>query len=111
VPYRWLFPCIVMFCAIGNYSVNNNQVDVYLCAGVGVLGYVFAKLECEPAPLLLGYVLGPLMEEHLRRAMLLSRGDPSVFFTRPISLVFMIATVLVLVVTLRGLRLGVNQRG
>ena len=73
-----------------------------LCAAVGVLGYVFAKLECEPAPLLLGYVLGPLMEEHLRRAMLLSRGDPSVFFTRPISLAFMLATLLVLVVVMRG---------
>ena len=85
-----------MFCCIGNYSVNNNPVDVYLCAALGVLGYVLAKLECEPAPLLLGYVLGPLMEEHLRRAMLLSRGDPSVFFTRPISLAFMIGTALVL---------------
>jgi len=110
IPYRWLFPCVVMFCCVGNYSVNNNPVDVYLCAALGVLGYVFAKLECEPAPLLLGFVLGPLMEEHLRRAMLLSRGDPTVFFTRPISLVFMVATLLVLVVTLRGLRLGVEQR-
>jgi TctA family transporter len=111
IPYRWLFPCIVMFCCIGNYAVNNNPVDVYLCAALGVFGYVLAKLECEPAPLLLGFVLGPLMEEHLRRAMLLSRGDPTVFFTRPISLAFMVATLLVLVVTLRGLRLGVIQRG
>jgi TctA family transporter len=111
IPYRWLFPCIVMFCCIGNYAVNNNPVDVYLCAALGVFGYVLAKLECEPAPLLLGFVLGPLMEEHLRRAMLLSRGDPTVFFTRPISLAFMVATLLVLVVTLRGLRLGVTQRG
>ena len=103
VPYRWLFPCIVMFCAIGNYSVNNNPVDVYLCAALGVAGYVFAKLECEPAPLLLGYVLGPLMEEHLRRAMLLSRGDPSVFFTRPISLAFMLATLLIFAIVLKGL--------
>ena len=76
VPYRWLFPSIVMFCCIGNYSVNNNPVDVYLCAALGALGYVLAKLDCEPAPLLLGYVLGPLLEEHLRRAMLLGRGDP-----------------------------------
>ena len=76
VPYRWLFPSIVMFCCIGNYSVTNNSVDVYLCAALGALGYVLAKLECEPAPLLLGYVLGPLFEEHLRRAMLLARGDP-----------------------------------
>jgi TctA family transporter len=98
VPYRWLFPSIVMFCCIGNYSVNNNPVDVYLCAALGALGYVLAKLECEPAPLLLGYVLGPLFEEHLRRAMLLGRGDPSQFFTRPISLAFMLGTALVLAV-------------
>ena len=96
VPYRWLFPAILMFCCVGNYSVNNNPVDVYLLALVGVLGYVLVKLDCEPAPLLLGYVLGPLMEEYLRRAMLLSRGDATVFFTRPISLAFMIATALVL---------------
>jgi TctA family transporter len=100
VPYRWLFPAIVMFCCIGNYSVSNNPVDVYLCAGVGVLGYVLIKLGCEPAPLVLGYVLGPLMEEYLRRALLLSRGDPTVFFTRPISLAFMIATAAVLAVVI-----------
>ena len=98
VPYRWLFPSIILFCCIGNYSVSNNPFDLYLCAALGVLGYVLAKLECEPAPLLLGYVLGPLLEENLRRALLISRGDPTVFFTRPISLVFMIATVLILVV-------------
>jgi putative tricarboxylic transport membrane protein len=101
IPYRWLFPCVIMFCCIGNYAVSNNPFDVYLCAAVGVLGYVFVKLECEPAPLVLGYVLGPLMEEHLRRAMLLSRGDPGVFFTRPISLGFILATVLVLVLVVR----------
>jgi len=98
VPYRWLFPSIILFCCIGNYSVTNNPFDVYLCAVIGVLGYVLAKLECEPAPLLLGYVLGPLLEENLRRALLISRGDPTVFFTRPISLAFMIATLLILVV-------------
>jgi TctA family transporter len=98
VPYRWLFPSIILFCCIGNYSVSNNPFDVYLCAIIGVLGYVLVKLECEPAPLLLGYVLGPLLEENLRRALLIARGDPTVFFTRPISLVFMIATVLILVV-------------
>jgi len=98
VPYRWLFPSIILFCCIGNYSVSNNPFDVYLCALIGVLGYVLAKLECEPAPLLLGYVLGPLLEENLRRALLISRGDPTVFFTRPISLAFMIATLLILVV-------------
>ena len=100
VPYRWLFPAIVMFCCIGNYSVSNNPVDVYLCAALGLLGYVLAKLECEPAPLLLGYVLGPLLEEHLRRAMILGRGDPSLFFTRPISLAFMVGTALVFVIVL-----------
>jgi TctA family transporter len=98
VPYRWLFPAIIMFCALGNYSVNNNPVDVYLVALVGVLGYILAKLECEPAPLILGYVLGPLMEEYVRRALLISRGDPTVFFTRPISLAFMIGTVLILAI-------------
>jgi len=100
VPYRWLFPAIIMFCCIGNYSVSNNPVDVYLCAAVGVVGYVLIKLGCEPAPLVLGYVLGPLMEEYLRRALLLSRGDPTVFFTRPISLAFMVATAAILVVML-----------
>jgi putative tricarboxylic transport membrane protein len=98
VPYRWLFPAIIMFCCIGTYSVSNNPVDVYLCAAVGVVGYVLIKLGCEPAPLVLGYVLGPLMEEYLRRALLLSRGDPTVFFTRPISLAFMVATAVILVI-------------
>ena len=102
VPYRWLFPSIVMFCCIGNYSVNNNPVDVYLCAALGLLGYVLLKLECEPAPLLLGYVLGPLLEEHLRRAMILGRGDVALFFTRPISLAFMLGTALVLVLMVRS---------
>jgi putative tricarboxylic transport membrane protein len=110
VPYRWLFPSIILFCCIGNYAVSNNPFDVYLCAIIGVLGYVLVKLECEPAPLLLGYVLGPLLEENLRRALLISRGDPTVFFTRPISLVFMVATLLILVVmvapTLRSSRRG-----
>jgi putative tricarboxylic transport membrane protein len=96
VPYRWLFPSIIMFCVIGNYGVNNNPVDIYLVGLVGVLGYVLAKLECEPAPLILGYVLGPLMEEYVRRALLLSRGDPTVFVTRPISLAFMIGTLFIL---------------
>ena len=98
VPYRWLFPSIILFCCIGNYSVSNNPFDLYLCAIIGVLGYVLVKLECEPAPLLLGYVLGPLLEENLRRALLIARGDPTVFFTRPISLAFMIAAVLIFVV-------------
>ncbi len=85
VPYRMLYPAILLFCCIGVFSVNNSLFDVLLTVGFGLLGYLFIKLRCEPAPLLLGFVLGPLMEENLRRAMLLSRGDPSVFFTRPIS--------------------------
>jgi TctA family transporter len=85
-----------MFCAVGNYSVNNSPMDLYLVAVMGLLGYVLVKLDCPPAPLILGFVLGPLMEENLRRALLISRGDPTVFFTRPISLGFMIAAALVL---------------
>ncbi len=86
VPYRMLYPAILLFCCIGVYSLNNSTFDVYTTAFFGLIGYFFIKLECEPAPMILGYVLGPLMEENLRRAMLLSRGDPTVFFTRPISL-------------------------
>jgi TctA family transporter len=91
VPYRLLYPAILLFCCIGVYSLSNSTFDVYVTATFGLLGYVFAKLECEPAPLILGFVLGPLMEENLRRAMLLSRGDPTVFLTRPISLGMLIA--------------------
>jgi len=97
IPYRWLFPSIIMFCAVGNFSLNNSPMDLYIVGIMGILGYVLVKLECEPAPLILGYVLGPLMEENLRRALLISRGDPSVFFTRPISLGFMIASGIILV--------------
>src|SRR5450759_271996 len=85
VPYRWLFPAIVLFCAIGVYSTNNNTFDVWLVGAFGFIGYLFIKLGCEPAPLLLGFILGPMMEENLRRALLLSRGDWSVFVTRPLS--------------------------
>ena len=85
IPYRLLYPGICLFCCIGAYSLNNSPMEVYLAAAFGFFGYFASKWECEPAPLLLGFVLGPLMEENLRRAMLISRGDPSVFFTRPIS--------------------------
>ena len=91
VPYRVLYPAILLFCAIGVYSINNTSFDVSQTAVFGALGLLFFKLECEPAPLLLGFVLGPMMEENLRRAMLLSRGDPTVFFTRPISAGMLIA--------------------
>jgi TctA family transporter len=86
VPYRLFYPAILVFCCIGVYSLNNSVFEVGLLVGFGVLGYAFLKWGCEPAPLLLAFVLGPLMEENLRRAMLLSKGDPSTFVTRPISL-------------------------
>ena len=100
IPYRFLFPAIILFCCIGVYSLNNSPMEVYITAGFGVLGYFFGKLGCEPAPLLLGFILGPLMEENLRRAMLISRGDPSVFFTRPISCGMLVAAMLLLVIIL-----------
>jgi TctA family transporter len=97
VPYRLLFPAIMAFSAIGVYSVSNSSFDIYLTALFGVVGFIWIKLGCSPAPMLLGFVLGPLMEEHLRRALLMSRGDPSVFLTRPISLFFILVTVGILV--------------
>lgn len=101
IPYRYLYPAILVFCCIGVYSVNNTSFDIYLTAIFGVIGYIFVKLECEPAPLLLGFVLGPMMEENFRRALLLSRGDYSVFLTRPLSCGLLIAAaLLVLIVAL-----------
>jgi TctA family transporter len=90
VPYRLLYPMIILCCTIGAFSTNNNMFDVWVAVVFGFLGYVFAKLDCEPAPLLLGYILGPLLEENLRRALVLSRGDFLVFVTRPISLVMLL---------------------
>jgi len=98
VPYRLLFPAIMAFSAIGIYSVNNSSFEIYLTALFGLFGFICMKLGFPPAPLLLGYVLGPMMEENLRRSMLMSGGDPSVFVTRPISLAFIVATALILVV-------------
>jgi TctA family transporter len=98
VPYRLLYPAILLFCAIGVYSVNNTSMDITITAVFGLLGVLFVKLECEPAPLLLGFVLGPMMEENLRRALLLSRGDPLVFLQRPISAVMLAGVVILLVV-------------
>jgi TctA family transporter len=100
VPYRILFPSILVFMAIGVYSLSNNPFDVMLMMIFGVLGYIFVKLECEGAPLLLGFILGPLMEENLRRAMLLSRGDPLVFFQKPISAGFLVASIILLIILL-----------
>ncbi|WP_309083293.1 tripartite tricarboxylate transporter permease [Chelativorans sp.] len=98
IPYYILFPIIMAFCSIGVYSVNSNVYDLFFVAFAGLAGYVFAKLRCEPAPLLLGFVLGPLLEENLRRAMILSRGDPTTFFTRPISAILLLIALAVLVV-------------
>jgi TctA family transporter len=100
VPYRWLYPSIVLFCAIGVYSTNNNTFDIWMVAIFGVIGYLFIKLGTEPAPLLLGFILGPMMEEYLRRALLLSRGDWSVFVTRPLSASLLLAALALLVVVM-----------
>jgi putative tricarboxylic transport membrane protein len=98
VPYRLLFPAIMTFSCIGIYSLNNSSFELYLAAFFGLLGFLWVKLECSPLPLMLGFVLGPLMEENLRRAMQVSRGDPMIFLARPLSLAFVIATILILVV-------------
>jgi len=100
VPYHRLYPAILMFCSIGVFSLNNNQFDVYLMALFGLFGYICAKLGAEPAPMLLGYIIGPMMEEHLRRALLLSHSDPTVFVTRPISATLLAMAALALVVVL-----------
>jgi TctA family transporter len=107
VPYRFLFPAIVIFCAIGLYTLNNNNFDVFMAAAFAVAGYVFYKLNCEAAPLLLGFILGPMMEENLRRALLLSRGDWSTFATRPLSAGLLIAALLlVVIVSLPAIKKG-----
>jgi TctA family transporter len=98
IPYYVLFPIIMAFCSIGVYSVNGNVFDLYAVAFFGLVGYLLVKLRCEPAPLLLGFVLGPLLEENLRRAMIFSRGDPSTFVTRPISAILLLIALGVLVV-------------
>ena len=100
VPYHLLYPAILVFCAIGVFSLNNTEFDVYLMALFGLLGYIFAKLDCEPAPMLLGFILGPMMEEYLRRALLLSRGDPLVFMQRPISATMLVIAALAMILVL-----------
>src|SRR5438094_5370617 len=105
VPYRYLYPSILVFMAIGVFSLSNNAFDVLIMVVFGVVGSIFATLECEPAPMILGFILGPLMEENLRRAMLLSRGDPMTFIYKPISAGFIIAaTILLIVVALPAIR-------
>src|SRR5688500_9020607 len=98
VPYRFLFPAITLFCCIGVYTLNNNNFDVFMTAIFAVIGYAFYKLSCEPAPLLLGFILGPMMEENLRRALLLSRGDWSTFVSRPLSAGLLGAALLMIVI-------------
>lgn len=96
IPFTWLYPAILVFVALGVYSVNNNHFDIYMVAVLGVVGYLFMLLRFEAAPLLLGYILGPMVEENLRRALLLSRGDPSIFVDRPISATLLAITALML---------------
>jgi TctA family transporter len=100
VPYRVLFPAILLFCCIGIYTVNSSPTEIALVALFGILGLVFTRLDCPLAPLVLAFILGPLMEENLRRAMLLARGDPTVFVTRPISLALLASCVAVVALLL-----------
>jgi TctA family transporter len=100
VPYHYLFPAIVLFCAIGVYTTNNASFDIGLVALFGLAGYVLIKLGCEPAPLLLGFILGPMLEEYLKRALKLARGDWSVFITRPLSAALLAIAVLLLLLVL-----------
>ncbi|WLD99912.1 tripartite tricarboxylate transporter permease [Agrobacterium leguminum] len=105
IPYHFLFPSIIALCAIGVFSVNNSVFDIYAMAFFGVVGYLFRKLDAEPAPMLLAFILGPMMEEFLRRTLLFSKGDPSVFLTRPLSAVLLsIAAGLLLLVVLPSVR-------
>jgi TctA family transporter len=105
VPYRMLFPAIFVFCCIGAYTVDNKVFDIYMLAALTAVAYLLLKLDCEPAPMVLGFILGPMMEENLRRTMMISFGDPSVFFTRPISLAFLLAAAaLLIVIALPALR-------
>jgi putative tricarboxylic transport membrane protein len=105
IPYRHLYPAILVFCCIGVYTVNNNNFDIFMTAIFGIIGYLFFKLGCEAPPLLLGFVLGPMMEENFRRALLLARGDYTVFLTRPLSLGLLVAAlILVVIVTLPAVK-------
>ena len=100
IRYSYLFPAILIFCCIGVYSLKNSSMEIVFMAVFGVIGYLLRKLHCEPAPLLLGFILGPMLEENFRRSLLLSGGDPSIFFTRPISLGFLIVAAVLLIAVL-----------
>ncbi|MFN4210988.1 MAG: tripartite tricarboxylate transporter permease [Devosia sp.] len=110
IPYRVLFPAIVLFACIGTFSINQNIYDIYAIAFFGIVGYLLIRFGCEPAPLLLGFVLGPLLEEHLRRAMIISRGDPMIFIERPISATLLgLALLAVIVAVLPSIRKKRNE--
>lgn len=105
VPYRLMFPAIILFCSIGAYSLNNTIFDVWIMLLFGIIGVFFIKVGAEPAPFILGFVLGPMMEEYFRRAMNLSKGDPTVFVTRPISAgLLLLAAILLLILILPSVR-------
>src|SRR5512133_47913 len=107
VPYRLLYPAIIAFCCVGAYTINNKPFDLFVLGFFAIFGYVALKLDCEPAPLILGFVLGPMMEENLRRALLISRGDPMVFLQEPISLAFLlVAAGLLVVIAAPAIRVG-----
>jgi TctA family transporter len=107
VPYRLLYPAIILICCIGVYSIHNDAFDVMIATVFGLFGYVMTRLKCEPAPMLLGFILGPLIEENLRRALLISHGDPTVFVERPISLTFLLLTLgLILILAAPAIRMG-----
>jgi len=105
IPYRFLFPAIMVFCCIGAFSMNNSSFDIYVVVVFGFLGYLFKKLDCEAAPFILGLILGPMIEEYLRRSMLLSRGDPTIFISRPMSAVMLgLAAIAILSVAIPAVR-------
>jgi TctA family transporter len=93
IPYRLLYPAILLFCVIGIYSTNTSFSQILMCAIFAGFGYLLLRFGCEPAPLVLGFILGPLMEENLRRALVISRGDPMIFLERPISLTLLLMTI------------------
>jgi putative tricarboxylic transport membrane protein len=109
VPYRLLYPAILAFCCIGVYSINNSAADDLLAAGMGCVGYLMKQLGCNPAPLVLALVLSPLLEQNVRRSMQMSRGDPTIFFTRPVSLGLLILAALLVVVLTKTMARGKDK--
>jgi TctA family transporter len=110
LPYRILYPAILLICCIGVYSINKSSLDVLIASLFGLVGFLLYRLRCEPAPLLLGFILGPMIEENMRRALLITKGDFSVFVTRPISLSFLAMTAALIVVLAAPLVRVTRQR-